>query len=136
MAFVDIFNYKKYFSNKGDSNVARIGHVNKLATRITNPIAITQLTDVNTAVTVDAYAGVITLAGILPAPPASVSFPVTNSLVTADSTVLLTIDYSSTADLSDVVIYGIGRVVDGEFTVILRGGPTGSPIKIHFLVVS
>ena len=136
MAFIDIFNYKKYFSSKGDSNVARIGHVNKLATRVTSPVAVTQTTNNNTAVTIDSYSGVITMFGTLAA-TTSYTFTVNNSFVTADSAVLLTIDYSSNADLSDAISYGIGRASDGSFTVMVRATTiTGTPIKIHFLVIS
>lgn len=31
MAFIDIFNFKKYFIKSSDSQVARYGHVNALA---------------------------------------------------------------------------------------------------------
>lgn len=36
MAFIDIFNFKKYFATPSDSQVARYGHVNAVAARVTN----------------------------------------------------------------------------------------------------
>jgi len=138
MAFVDIFNYKKYFSNKGDSNVARIGHVNKLAARVTSPVAVTQTTGVGTSVTVDAYAGVITMAEVLPV--GNTTFKVNNSYVTAGSTVLVTLQYASVADVTDRVDVAITALADGEFTIVLGTSsilpPPVGPAKIHFLVIS
>lgn len=140
MAFVDIFNYKKYFSSKGDSNVARIGHVNKLATRVTSPTAVTQssagATPNSNDVTINSYAGVITMATNL-APLTTNSFTVSNSFVTSSSVVLITIDLSGNADLTDGITYTIDSVVDGSFDIGIRAlSVSGSPIKIHFLVIS
>ncbi len=36
MAFIDIFNFKKYFSKPSDSQVARYGHVNALYDQLSN----------------------------------------------------------------------------------------------------
>lgn len=37
MAFIDIFNFKKYFSKPSDSQVARYGHVNALYDALNQP---------------------------------------------------------------------------------------------------
>ena len=137
MAFVDIFNYKKYFSNKGDSNVARIGHVNKLAARVTSPVAVTQLTSNTTPVTIDSYSGIITTAAVITA--GGYVIPVTNSLVTANSTILVSLETSTTDQSKDFVI-SINSIADGSFKVsvsIITGGVTSADVvKIHFLVIS
>lgn len=137
MAFVDIFNYKKYFSNKGDSNVARIGHVNKLAARVTSPVAVTQLTSNITPVTIDSYSGIITTAAVITA--GGYVIPVNNSLVTANSTILVSLETSTTDQSKDFVI-SINSIADGSFKVsvsIITGGVTSANVvKIHFLVIS
>jgi len=137
MAFVNIFDYKKYFSSKGDSNVARIGHVNKLAARVTSPATVTQLTSNTTPVTIDSYVGVITMFGAL---AAGGNFTVNNSFVLDSSCIQATLEYASTADVTDRVDLAIVDVADGSFKVVLNTSaavpaPTG-PCKIHFLVIS
>lgn len=140
MAFVDIFNYKKYFSNKGDSNVARIGHVNKLAARVTSPVAVTQTGSTVSPVTIDSYSGVITMQSILTSVAPSASFVVNNSFVTANSVIMLTVEYPSTADSSDRVDIAIFNRTDGSFGINIISSATvpvqSAPYKIHFLVIS
>lgn len=140
MAFVDIFNYKKYFSNKGDSNVARIGHVNKLASRVTSPVAVTQLTGNTTGVTVNSYSGIVRLALAIPVNTTQ-TFTVSNSNVAVGSSVILSLQYSAPGDAIDSIIYGITNISEGSFDISVRlanasAGGTGTPIKIHFLVIS
>lgn len=140
MAFVDIFNYKKYFSNKGDSNVARIGHVNKLAARVTSPVAVTQLTDNQTEVTVNSYSGIVRLAAVIPVVTTQ-TFTVFNSNVVAGSSVVLSLQYSAPGDAIDAIVYGITDISEGSFDISVRlanasAAGTGTPIKIHFLVIS
>jgi hypothetical protein len=137
MAFINIFDYKKYFSSKGDSNVARIGHVNKLAARVTSPSTVTQLTNNNTGVTINGYSGVITMQTALAASPTAYSFLVTNSAVTAESTVLISVQYSAQADSTDIVRLGTSGIVDGAFRVnIAASTATTGAVKIHFLVIN
>lgn len=137
MAFVDIFNYKKYFSKKGDATVARVGHVNKLADRITAPISVTQKTSNITAVSIDAYAGVVTMAANL---TSNATFTVNNSFVLNSSVVQVTLEYASAADITDRVDLAISDVADGSFKVTVITSNTSpapiGPYKIHFLVVS
>jgi hypothetical protein len=140
MAFINIFDYKKYFSSKGDSNVARIGHVNKLAARVTSPATVTQLTSNTTDVTINSYSGIVRLAAVIPINTTQ-TFTVFNSNVTAESSVILSLQYSAVADASDSIIYGITDISDGSFDISVRlanpsAGGTGTPIKIHFLVIS
>jgi len=40
MAFIDIFNFKKYFSKPSDAQVARYGHVNALYDNLLNSLTI------------------------------------------------------------------------------------------------
>ena len=139
MAFINIFDYKKYFSSKGDSNVARIGHVNKLASRVTSPVAVTQLTSNTTDVTVNSYSGVITMYGPLsPGAPTTYDFVVNNSVITADSVIMLTAQYGAALDAADTIVMGVTNLIDGSFKIVVRSSGSTAPnaIKIHFLVIS
>lgn len=140
MAFIDIFNFKKYFATPSDSQVARYGHINALASRITSPGTVTQTIDNNTDVTLNSYVGVVTLnQAILQSGVAA--FNVFNSYVTENSVVLITVEYSSGADIADNIVYGTTDVVDGGFgvrvkvTASTQGGTVG-PVKVHFLVIN
>ena len=136
MAFIDIFNYKKYFRNVGDSNVARIAHVNSLANRVTAPSTVTQLTDNNTTVTIDAYSGVITMQALLSG-AINYKFTVVNAAVTADSVILATVQYFAAADAVDIVRFGTSVIGDGSFAInIMAQTGTAGPVKIHFLVIN
>jgi hypothetical protein len=136
MAFIDIFNYKKYFRNVGDSNVARIAHVNSLANRVTAPSTVTQLTDNNTTVNIDAYSGVITMQASLSG-AINYKFTVVNAAVTADSVILATVQYFAATDSVDIVRFGTSAIADGSFAInIMAQTVTAGPIKIHFLVIN
>lgn len=136
MAFIDIFNYKKYFKNVGDSNVARIAHVNSLANRVTAPSTVTQLTNNNTTVTIDAYSGVITMQALLGAATAY-KFSVVNAAVVTGSVILATVEYSNAADTADIIRLGTSVIIDGSFNFhIMATTATAGPVKIHFLVIN
>jgi hypothetical protein len=137
MAFINIFDYKKYFSSKGDSNVARIGHVNKLAARVTSPSTVTQLTSKTTDVTINSYSGIITMHSALAASPNTYTFTVNNSLVTTASLVLVSVQYSDSSDVVDIIRLGTSAIADGSFKVnIAAATATTAAVKIHFLVIS
>ena len=95
MAFIDIFNYKKYFRKSSDATVARVGHVNKLAEKVTPVEYVTQLTSNTTPVEINAPVGQITMFGLL---SGSNSFRVDNDRVKTDSVVIASIEYSNLAD--------------------------------------
>lgn len=137
MAFVDIFNFKKYITKPSDAATARIGHVNAVGERLSSPVKVTQQGVINSPVTIDGYSGVITLAGILET-GSNITINVTNPKVKADSCVLITIDYASLTDAQDDVSYGLLSVSDGQFVIVMRAltSATSQPLKIHFLVIS
>jgi hypothetical protein len=139
MAFIDIFNYKKYFKKTSDATVARVGHVNRLAERITAVEYVTQQTSNTTPVTINSYVGQVTMFAALPAAPdagATGSFRIDNSKVTANSIIIASVEYSSVADRLDLVFSAPLNITDGTFDVAwsTTGATTGA-LKINFIVL-
>lgn len=103
--------------------------------RLEVPGAVTQLTDVTTAVTLNAAQGKITMFGVI-ATGAVASFTVTNSRVQAGSVILAVAEgVGATDDLPCVV--GVDTIVDGSFDVIVYNpdsGNSANPPVIHFFV--
>ena len=141
MAFIDIFNFKKYFSKPSDSQVARYGHVNAVYDATQPKIVtgiVTQQTDLITAVTLDAYAGRIILAdnfallGTL-----ETTFIFNNNKITENSTILLTMSGSSgTAMYSYMTITAIQ---EGSCELNVGVDPQGVGIVdpvVHFLIIN
>jgi hypothetical protein len=139
MAFIEIFNFKKYFAKASDSQVARYGHVNALASRITSPVAYTQETSTGTTVEINSYCGTITLAGPIPS-NTNILFRVNCPLVTETSVILLTVQYGDIADYQDDVSYGIPILADGLFWIsakcLTASSSTGTPTKFHYLIIN
>lgn len=138
MAFIDIFNYKKYFTKNSDANVARIGHVNKLAERVVSSSVVTQQTDLLTAVTLDAYAGRIILADDFNfGTSLNTTFTFNNNKITENSIILLTISGSSGGDMYSFAT--VTNIQEGtcELTVGLDPNGTGiaNPV-VHFLIIN
>jgi len=133
MAFIDIFNYKKYFRKSSDATVARVGHVNKLAEKVTPVEYVTQLTSNTTPVEINAPVGQITMFGLL---SGSNSFRVDNDRVKTDSVVIASIEYSNLADRLDSVLAAPVNVVDGSFDIAWStAGVTTGALKINFIVL-
>jgi len=140
MAFIDIFNYKKYFKKSSDATVARVGHVNAaydaLQPRFTVD-TVTQTVGSTTQVTINSTAGRITTFSTISGVPAP--FRVINSEVTSTSIILLTVqpDFSDAAKELLVRPYDI---IDGSFyiAVDLVGGvgTTNAAVSINFLVIN
>lgn len=141
-------NYKAPLYPIGDKftmTPARVGHLNQVIDGLSEITldnlvttgSVTQTFSNNTPVTINARAGVITMYGPLsPGQIDTYQIDVNNSFVNAGSVVLLTIDYALGIDLADAVTYGIFSVADGSFSIIIRAtSPTGTPIKINFLVL-
>ena len=139
MAFIDIFNYKKYFKKTSDATVARVGHVNRLAERIAVVEYVTQETSNTTPVTINSYVGQVTMFAGLPASPdpgATGSFRISNSKVTADSIIIASIEYSSVTDRTDLIFSAPLSITDGTFDVAWSTtGATAGPLKINFIVL-
>lgn len=103
---------------------------------------VTQATDHSTAVTVNAMAGVITLAAVVLATGAEEQFTITNSAVQADSLILLTVDSpvaGSSTDDSCLLAQVTGKA-DGSFKVILKNvgdaNTDANARKINFLIIN
>lgn len=134
MAFIDIFNYKKYFRKSSDSTVARVGHVNALAEKVTPVEYVTQTISNTTAVEINAPVGQITMFGALAI--GSDSFRVDNNRVKTDSVVIASIEYSNLADRLDSVLAAPVNVVDGSFDIAWStAGVTTGALKINFIVL-
>jgi len=135
MAFIDIFNYKKYFKKTSDATVARVGHVNRLAERIAVVEYVTQETSNTTPVTINSYVGQVTMFAGLTAGSED-SFRISNSKVTADSIIIASIEYSSVTDRTDLVFSAPLSITDGTFDVAWSTtGATAGPLKINFIVL-
>jgi hypothetical protein len=103
---------------------------------------VTQATNHSTAVTVNAMAGVITLAAVVLATGAEAQFTINNSAVQADSLILLTVDSpveGSSTDDSCMLAQVTGKA-DGAFKVILKNvgdaNTDANARKINFLIIN
>ena len=103
--------------------------------------AVTQTASLTTNVTVNAFAGVITLySGALSA-AAEAEFTVGNSVVNANSMIMLTVQCGTAAIESDgaTLCASLSSVGAGEFKIRLTNpgsAATGTSNKIHFFVVN
>lgn len=101
---------------------------------------VTQLTNITTAVTVNATSGVITTVALTTAGGStSGPFTVNNSYVTATSTIILTPEYASNKTGNPIVMTE-GTPEPGTFKIkVGNGAPAATAlndvVKIHFLVV-
>lgn len=148
MAFIDIFNFKKYFSKPSDSQVARYGHVNALYDALNSGgnyqskftvDTVTQTGSASNDVTINADAGSIIIAG--PVAGGQFNFVVTNDKVTDSSIILLTFKLNSAYDIP-LTAFSIAtyNIVDGSFGITF--GRPASPIPtaisptIDFLIIN
>jgi hypothetical protein len=103
---------------------------------------VTQASNHSTAVTVNAMAGVITLAAIALGTGAEAQFQINNSAVQADSLILLTVDSPVVADSTDdsCVLAQVTGKADGSFKVILKNvgdaNTDANARKINFLIIN
>ncbi len=100
---------------------------------------VTQITNINTAVTLDKKAGVITTVSLTAAAgTVAGTFQVNNSLVTANSVIVTTVEYASSATATPAII--IQDVTSGSFKVKVRNqsaaGSLNAVAKIHFAIVA
>ena len=98
---------------------------------------ITQLTSITTAVTVNSHNGIITTVSSTLAANAKTSFTVLNDKVTADSKVLLTVQYGGAAAGIPSLI--LGTVQAGSFGVTIGNGGNAAlnnVVKIHFMILN
>jgi hypothetical protein len=99
--------------------------------------SVTQLTSITTAVTVNSYNGIITTVSSTLAANAKTSFTVLNDKVTADSKVLLTVQYGGAAAGIPSLI--LGTVQAGSFGVTIGNGGNAAlntSVRIHFMIIN
>ena len=99
--------------------------------------SVTQLTSITTAVTLNSYNGIITTVSSTLAANAKTSFTVFNDKVTADSKVLLTVQYGGAAAGIPSLI--LGTVQAGSFGVTIGNGGNAAlnnVVRIHFMILN
>jgi hypothetical protein len=89
MAFIDIFNFKKYFLAPSDSQVARYGHVNALYTDVKITVGSYDFDIPDGDLTVTTKAGVITFLDDIVSGVSS--FNLVSTEISASSVILLTV---------------------------------------------
>jgi len=107
----------------------------------TGKVTPTQSTDHSTTVTANATSGVITLANVALNAAAEADFQVTNSTVTANSVILLTVQSPAASSATDNASMHaeLDDVGSGTFNIRLTNpgaGNTSGIYKIHFLVIN
>ena len=101
---------------------------------------VTQATDHTTGVTINATSGVITLAAVALAAATNAEFTVTNSTVTANSIILLTVQDENTTNNAQLTAC-THTLASGSFKISLHnpaatGSTSTTASKIHFLVIN
>jgi hypothetical protein len=137
MAFIDIFNFKKYFAKPSDSQVARYGHVNA----VYDALAAGSLTSANytlptgeTELTIGTPAGVIAVTDSI-AGEGSSNITLLNGSVKATSSVVFSISQSGATSAVPVIRFDI---TDGTITVRIDNTSTGvalDDILISYIIV-
>ena len=148
MAFIDIFNFKKYFLKPSDSQVARYGHINALYNDLSESLSQNQITTgtvtqsaKGSAVNINARAGKVILAGVTTFAAPNL-FTINNSEVTENSIILVTFQANTTANADEKAVTAtINSVTDGSFGVCVKpatldendGTQTG---RLHFFIIN
>ena len=106
----------------------------------TNKGTVTQATDHTTGVTINSTSGKITLAAIALGAAANVEFTVTNSTVTTDSIILITVQDQNTTNNAQLTAC-THTIASGSFKISLfnpaaTGATSATASKIHFLVIN
>ena len=107
----------------------------------TGKVTVTQSSSHSTGVTANATSGVITLHNVALAAAAEADFAVTNSTVTADSIILLTVQSpAASSAVNNASMHAeLDDVGSGSFNIRLTNpgaGDTSGIYKIHFLVIN
>ena len=138
MAFVDIFNFKKYITKPSDATTARIGHVNALYDALANSdSAITKNTYLlatgETDVTINTKSGVIDIeedvVGLSTLP-----FNIISDDITGDNPCVILITIISNEGYN----LGLGYALsDGlaNITIYNRNSFNATLVKLHFLII-
>jgi hypothetical protein len=136
MAFIDIFNFKKYFAVPSDSQVARYGHVNALYTDLKITTGSVTLPTGESDAVLNTKAGVVTITDDITDRDVIHSYNIENDLVTENSIVLITVEISD--ETAAIIDYNIRNVANGTFNVAISCSTAADAkgIKIHFLVIN
>jgi hypothetical protein len=132
MAFIDIFNFKKYFLKPSDSQVARYGHVNALYEdlKLTKASYVTTPSGGTLNVTTDA--GVVSFDDDITS-GASLTVYLANPNILSTSVILATITCSNALVLE---IYSFVENGGTEITVINNTEGDAENVKINFLIIN
>ena len=106
----------------------------------TNSGTVTQATNHSTGVTINATSGRITLAASALSAATNVEFTVTNSTVTANSIIMLTVQDENTTNNAQLTA-ATHTIASGSFVISLHnpaatGATSATSSKIHFLVIN
>jgi len=100
---------------------------------------VTQLTSINTPVTLNTHSGVITTVAASTAPGTPDVFVLNNTNIQANSILLLSVEYALVGTGSPVISSEI-NALGGSANIIIRNpdssGPLDQPLNIHFLIVN
>lgn len=102
-----------------------------------NTGTVTQLTSITTAVTLNAFNGVITTVSSTLAANAKTFFTVNNSNVTTTSRIIVSAQYDEAA--TGIVILGVSDIAAGSFKVVISNGGNAAlnnVVKVHFMVIN
>jgi len=104
-----------------------------------NTGTVTQLTSINTPVTLNTHSGVITTVAASTAPGTPDVFDLNNTNIQANSILLLSVDYPAVGTGTPVVSSEIAALGNSTRIIIRNpdsSGPLDQPLNIHFLIVN
>jgi len=135
MAFIDIFNFKKYFAAPSDSQVARYGHVNALYTDLKITTDSATLPTGETDATVNAKAGKVLITDDITRGTGN-TFNIINSEVTTTSIILVSV--GALGETAPKLAYYIKSISAGEFAVRIDelNVADAKDLEINFLVIN
>ena len=95
------------------------------------------MTSITTAVTLNAFNGVITTVSSTLAANAKTFFTVNNSNVTTTSRIIVSAQYDEAA--TGIVVLGVSDIAAGSFKVVISNGGNAAlnnVVKVHFMVIN
>jgi hypothetical protein len=98
---------------------------------------VTQLTSITTAVTLNAFNGVITTVSSTLAANAKTFFTVNNSNVTTASRIIVSAEYDEAA--TGIVVLGVSDIAASSFKVVISNGGNAAlnnVVKVHFMIIN
>ena len=104
-----------------------------------NTGTVTQLTNINTAVTLNTHSGVITTVSAATSAGTPDLFVFNNTNITVNSIILLSVEYPTAGSGTPVVAHEI-NILGGQTRIEIRNpdasGSLDQPLKIHFLIIN